>query len=155
MVKLKVKKSQLPDSGKGLFTLEDIKKGEKIVEYLGEIVPWKVCAERAKEDKGGYVLFINNNHCIDAFPTKDAIARYANDARGLSRVEGLKNNAQYEIEKKRGYIVSKRNIKAGEEILVGYGKEYWDVIKENLEKEEKLKVEKKSNTPKKKKTGKK
>ena len=142
MKKLKVKKSQLPSAGKGLYTLEDIKKGENIVEYLGEIVPWKVCAQRAKEDKGGYVLFVNNNHCIDAYFTKDAIARYANDARGLSRVEGLKNNCRYELEKKRGYIVARRNIKAGEEIFVDYGKDYWDVIKENLKKEELLKKQK-------------
>jgi len=36
-----VKKSQLPNSGKGLFTTTAIKKGTRIIEYLGEIIDWK------------------------------------------------------------------------------------------------------------------
>ena len=38
---LKVKKSTLPGAGKGLFTLNDIDKGEIVCEYEGERITWK------------------------------------------------------------------------------------------------------------------
>jgi uncharacterized protein len=61
---------------------------------------------------------------IDARASK-TFGRYANDAAGFSRMDGLKNNAEYLYEGKRCYIESKRSIKAGEEIFVAYGREYW------------------------------
>ena len=36
-----VKKSQLPNAGKGLFTTSKILKGSKVIEYKGEIIDWK------------------------------------------------------------------------------------------------------------------
>lgn len=139
---LVIKKSQLPNAGKGLFTKAPIKKDKWIVEYLGDIYTWKECEERAKEDKEGYVLFVNSKYCIDAFETPQHLARYANDAAGISKVKGLKNNAVYDIEKKRGYIKATRNIAAGEEIFVSYGKDYWDAIRDNIKLEKKKKAAK-------------
>lgn len=136
---LYLKKSQLPKAGRGLFTDSPIKKGEIIVEYLGEHVDWKTCEKRAQENKGGYVFFFNNKNCIDAYNTPDALARYANDAKGLSRIKGLTNNSVYEIRKKRAYIVATKNIPEKSEIFVDYGKEYWDSIKDNLKEEAKKK----------------
>lgn len=130
---LKVKTSSLPNSGKGLFTTTPIKKGEKIVEYLGEIIDWKEYEKRVERDEDGYLFFINKKHCIDAFNTPQHVARYANDAEGLSKVKGLKNNANYEIfDKNRCFIVAKRDIEKGEEIFVSYTKEYWDCIRYNI-----------------------
>jgi len=136
-----VKKSQLSKAGKGLFTKIEIKKGERIVEYLGEIITEKELEERAEKDIYGYAFYINKKKCIDAYFTPEAIARYANDAKGLSKKSGLKNNCCYDIWKKRGWIKAEKNIKAGEEIFVDYGKEYWDDIRYNikLEKEKKKK----------------
>ena len=57
--------------------------------------------------------------------------RYANDAAGPSRIQGLRNNSRYEVIKGKPYIVASRNIKPGEEILVGYGKDYWDTMMED------------------------
>jgi hypothetical protein len=68
---------------------------------------------------------------IDALPYKKALARYANDARGISRIKGITNNSDYVEDGLRVYIESKKDIPANSEILVGYGKEYWDVIREN------------------------
>ena len=129
---LTVKRSQLPKSGKGLYTKKPIKKGEKIIEYKGEIINWKQYTARVEKDEDGYLFWINNKKCIDAFPTPQYKARYANDARGLSRTKGLKNNSQYETFKDKCFIVSTREIKSGEEIFVNYGKEYWDVIRYNI-----------------------
>jgi SET domain-containing protein len=141
-----VKKSQLPGAGKGLFTTKPIKKGTKIIEYRGEIIEWKEYRKRVKEEKDGYLFFIRRNKCIDAYNTPQYKARYANDANGIVRVKGLKNNAQYEIHNDKCYIVATRDIKAGEEIFVDYTKEYWDAIrfniKNNLYKKKKIKKQK-------------
>jgi uncharacterized protein len=134
--KLIVKKSSLPGAGKGLFTKVFIPKGTRIVEYKGEIVTWKE-VEKMADDRNGYVFFFNNKHCIDAWKTKKGVAHYANDARGIVRVEGVKNNSEYVTEKKRCYIEATRDIPAGSEILVGYGAEYWQVIRYNIKLEQK------------------
>jgi uncharacterized protein len=127
-----VKKSKLPKAGKGLFTTKPIKKGEKVIEYKGEIINWKEYEKRVAENKDGYLFYVNKNYCIDAFPTPQYKARYANDAAGLSRVKGLTNNCNYDIIEDKCYIVAKRDIKAGEEIFVNYTKEYWDCVRFNI-----------------------
>jgi len=130
---LKVKKSLIPGAGKGLFTTTPIKKGEKVIEYLGEIIDWEEYERRVERDEDGYLFFINKNKCIDAFNTPEHIARFANDAAGITKVKGLKNNTEYNIEgKKRCFIIAKRNINAGEEIFVSYTREYWDCIRYNI-----------------------
>lgn len=127
-----VKKSQLPNAGKGLFTTTAIKKNSKIIEYKGEIIDWKEYTKRVKEDKDGYLFFINKNRCIDAFSTKQYKARYANDAAGIGRVKGLTNNANYEVFGDQCFIVASKDIQAGEEVFVNYTKEYWDCIRYNI-----------------------
>ncbi len=127
-----VKTSQLPNSGKGLFTTTEIKKGAKVIEYLGEIIDWKEYEKRVERDEDGYLFFINKKNCIDAWNTPQHKARFANDAAGLGRIKGLNNNAFYEIEKNKCFIVAKKDIKAGEEIFVSYSKEYWDCVKYNI-----------------------
>ncbi len=130
--KLIVKKSTLVGAGKGLFTNEDIKKGELIIEYKGEIIEWKEYQKRVEADEDGYLFFVNKKKCVDAYNTPEYIARYANDAAGLSKVKGLNNNCKYKIVKTIPYIVAEKNIKAGSEIFVDYTKEYWDCVKYNI-----------------------
>jgi SET domain-containing protein len=140
-----VKKSTLPGAGKGLFTKRDIKKGERFVEYLGEVITEAELDRRAENDIYGYAFYISKKKCIDAYYRPEVLARYANDARGLVRIPGIKNNCCYRIWKNSGWIEAERNIKAGEEILVSYGAEYWKDIRYNikLEKEKKAKKAKK------------
>lgn len=127
---LKVKRSQLPNAGMGLFTTKAIPKGTRIVEYKGRRSKWKDV--RDEDGRNGYIFYINRNHVIDALPTKKQLARYANDARGLVRIKGLINNADYVVDGLKAYIESKRDIPAGSEILVDYGKDYWKVIRDNM-----------------------
>jgi SET domain-containing protein len=126
---LKIKRSGLPQAGNGLFTKKAIPKGTRIVEYKGRITTWK----EVQKDKGSnaYIYFIKRDHVIDALPYKKAMARYANDARGLKRVKGITNNSEYVEDGLRVFIEAKKDIPAGAEILVDYGKEYWDVIRYN------------------------
>ena len=126
---LVVKKSLIPGSGKGLFTKKFIPKGTRIVEYKGRITNWK---EMKDAWENGYIYSINRNHVIDARRTIKALARYANDASGLFRVKGITNNCVYSNDGLKAYIESVKDIPAGSEILVAYGKEYWDVVRANL-----------------------
>ena len=89
------------------------------------------------EYRNGYVFYVNSKHVIDAWTRKKALARYANDAMGIVRVEGVKNNSEYIVHKKRCYITAEKNIPAGSEILVAYGAEYWQVIRYNVRLEQK------------------
>ena len=125
-----VKRSTLRGAGKGLFTTRDIPRGTKIVEYKGRVTKWREVD--SQEGLNGYIYYVNRNHVIDAGPVKQAVARYANDAKGIVRTEGVINNCTYIIEGLKVYIKSMRDIPAGSELLVGYGKEYWDIIRENL-----------------------
>lgn len=138
-----VKKSTIPHSGKGLFTKVFIPKGKKIVEYKGVKTIWKDVKD--DDGKNGYIFYINKNCVIDALPSKKELGRYANDARGLSRVEDIKNNSEYIVDGKRCFIVAKKDIPANSEVLVGYGADYWKVIGHNI------KLDKKKGKPKKKK----
>ncbi|MFZ6010551.1 MAG: SET domain-containing protein [Bacteroidota bacterium] len=125
-----VKKSTLPNAGMGLFTKKLIPKGTRIVEYKGRISTWKDVKD--EDGKNGYIFYVNRNHVIDALPYKKALARYANDARGLVKIKGVINNSDYITDGVKAYIESKRDIPAGAEIFVDYGKDYWKVIRENI-----------------------
>lgn len=140
---LYVKKSTLPNAGKGLFTKVFIPKGERIVEYKGKITTWK----EVKDDDGknGYIFYVKRYHVIDAFPTKKPLARYANDARGLTRIKGVTNNCDYITDGLKAYIESKKNIEAGAEIFVDYGPDYWKVIRENIAVDKKVKTKSKKS----------
>jgi uncharacterized protein len=131
---LRVRRSVIPKSGKGLFTTIDIAKGKRIVEYKGRLVKWKDV--KYEDATNGYLLYITSQAVIDGRPSK-TFGRYTNDAKGFARVEGLRNNAEYVTEGTRCFIEATRNIKAGDEILVGYGNDYWKLDKETR-KEKKL-----------------
>ena len=133
---LMVKKSTLPGAGRGLFTKVAIAKGTRIVEYKGKLVTWKE-VEKMADDRNGYVFFFNSKNCIDAWQTKKSVAHFANDAMGIARVEGVRNNSEYVTENKRCYIEASKDIPKGAEILVGYGAEYWQVIRYNIRLEQK------------------
>lgn len=129
---LYVDDSTIPGAGKGLFTKIDIPKGTRVVEYKGRRTTWK----EVKNDSTNYYIYtINRNNVIDAQKTLSALARYANDAKGFTRVKGLTNNSVYVNEGKRAFIEAVKNIPAGTEIFVDYTQDYWKVLKENLRKQ--------------------
>ena len=124
---LVIKESSLQGAGMGLFTTEFIAKDTCIVEYKGTVSSWK----NVNHDDGNnaYVFYVNNSHVVDACNHPHEPGRYVNDARGLQKTKGLTNNARYVVDKKRVFIYAIKNIPAGAEIFVGYGKEYWDTIR--------------------------
>ncbi|OSZ77684.1 SET domain-containing protein-lysine N-methyltransferase [Chitinophagaceae bacterium IBVUCB2] len=139
--KVTVKKSGLSNAGNGLFAKDFIPKNMLIVEYKGKITNWKDVDDN--DGNNGYIYYVKRDHVIDASKHTKALARYANDARGLRRTKGLINNAEYVEIGTKVFIKSNKDIAAGTEIFVEYGKEYWDVIKHNqkVEKERQKKLQ--------------
>ncbi len=128
-IHLFVNRSNLPGAGDGLFTRISIPKGTRILEYKGRVTTWKQVVSGKVFNP--YVFYINRNHVIDAMPYKKALGRFANDANGLSKIKGISNNSKYVRDGSKIFIEAIRNISAGSEILVAYGKDYWKVIHEN------------------------
>ncbi|HMG81817.1 MAG TPA: SET domain-containing protein-lysine N-methyltransferase [Ferruginibacter sp.] len=132
-----VKTSLLPNSGKGLFTKIFIPKKTRIVEYQGKICKWSDVEDNFDN---GYIYYVNKNYVIDAGDSTKFLARYANDAFGLSKVKGMSNNSRYTTKGTQVFIESLEDIPAGSEIFVSYGKEYWDVVKKNKKIDDKKKA---------------
>lgn len=101
-------------AGLGLFAQEPIKKGELIIEYIGNILD-KEEAERKTACQ--YLFEVNRNKTIDGSPRWN-IARYCNHA-----CEGAAN-AESDIKKGRVFIKAIKNIKEDEEIVYDYGEEF-------------------------------
>ncbi|MEO6000508.1 MAG: SET domain-containing protein [Chitinophagaceae bacterium] len=126
---LVVKRSTIPAAGKGLYTRKFIAKGTRIVEYTGKITTWK----DVNHDDGSnvYIYYLKRYHVIDARHHTKVLARYANDANGLVKIKGIRNNSIYVTDGLRVFIHAAKDIPAGSEILVDYGREYWQVIRHN------------------------
>lgn len=127
---VEVRESGLPGAGKGLFAKTFIPSGTRIVEYKGKITTWKEVDDN--DGNNGYIYYVKRDHVIDAAGHPKALARYANDARGLQRVKGISNNSEYVEDGLRVFIESRKDIQPGQEILVEYGTEYWAVIRHNM-----------------------
>lgn len=108
-----VKKSS---AGLGLFAGRDYKKGELVIEYVGEVI-----SDALAQQRGGKYLFeLNDKWTIDG-TTRTNTARYINHS--------CKSNCRPELtdEEKQVFIYTKRTIKAGEEFTYNYGKYYFDM----------------------------
>ena len=133
---LKIKSSSIPNAGLGLFTSIDIEKGTRIVEYKGKITTWK----EVEHDIDNFYLYkVNTQHVINAKEDHKALGRYINDANGLKKVKGLTNNCIYVQDGLSIYIEAKRDIPAGSELFVSYGKDYWQVVRAHKKMENKVK----------------
>ncbi len=99
--------------GDGLFASADVMKGDFIAEYTG----MKISTALADVSKSRYLFEVNSEWTIDG-ETSSNIARYINHA--------CKPNAEAEIHDDHILISATRDIKAGEEITIDYGEEYFD-----------------------------
>lgn len=109
-LKLNVKKSA---TGLGLFAGEPIKKGVKIIEYIGE----KITADEANRRGGKYLFEINSKWTIDGTTRKNT-ARYINHS--------CDSNCEADVRNGRIFILCKKDIPFGEELTYDYGEEYFD-----------------------------
>lgn len=108
--KLRVGRSK---TGLGLFAMEPIPKGKKIIEYVGKVL----IGEPDDATTGLYIFNINKKTDIDGAPRWNT-ARYINHS--------CRPNAESDTYKDHVWIKSTRNIMLGEEIFYDYGKEYFN-----------------------------
>jgi len=121
---LYIQTSQLPNSGKGLFTAITIYKEEIISIFKGEILSDVEAELRAKNNTNHYFMNLLNGRILDCRNT-DCFAKYANDASGFSKSD-FKNNAKITLDENNNVcLMAIRKIKSGEEIFCDYGKKYW------------------------------
>jgi uncharacterized protein len=104
-----------PIHGQGVYALQPIKKGARIIEYLGERISHSEADDRYEvkdEDDGHTFLFIASNRTvIDAGVN-------GNDARFINH--HCNPNCETVIENSRVFIDAVRNIKPGEELGYDY-----------------------------------
>ena len=121
---LYVKKSQIPDSGNGLFTAIPIYKDEVIAIFKGEVLSAKEAKHRAFKKDDTFFILLPDGKILDSMHFK-CFAKYANDAFGLVRTK-YKINSRISINENGNVCLTAiRPILAGEEIFCKYGKEYW------------------------------
>ncbi|MEP7195498.1 MAG: SET domain-containing protein-lysine N-methyltransferase [Saprospiraceae bacterium] len=128
---LYISKSQIPNSGNGLYTAITIWKNEIISLFKGEII--SSIEAKKREKKGQYKYFINriDGTIMDSLNTK-CFAKYANDSKGLVKSEFKLNSIITLDDEDNVCLVATRNIKVGEEIFCSYGKNYWKMYKKEI-----------------------
>lgn len=100
-------------TGFGLATKIPLKKGEFVIEYIGDLIPNKDAAHLTTR----YLFEVNSRWTIDG-AKRGNVARYINHA--------CKPNCEAEIDGKRVLIYAVKDIPAGTELNYDYGKEYFD-----------------------------
>ena len=106
-------------TGLGLFATRPIKKGSKIIHYMGPLLDSKKKEDDAVDNK--YLFEINSRWTIDG-STRKNIARYINHA--------CKPNAESDVSSRKRKVVIRaiKNIEAGEEINYDYGTDYFKIF---------------------------
>ena len=107
-----------PNVGLGLFAKIDFKKDDDICAYIGDRVP----TERYEEFDSDYRLEYNKTWTIDSTDPHSCYGRYPNDPILINLVNAKLSKRMKKIE---AFVKATKSIKAGDEILVAYGDEYW------------------------------
>lgn len=118
---LEIKTSNIPNSGRGLFTKIDIKKGTPISEFTGVPISDEEM-EKLEGPEKHYLVAKSDGSTINVY-NSDSPAIYVNDAHNTD----FKNNSKIkELSDGGVWLVATKNIKAGEEIYCSYGTDYWE-----------------------------
>ena len=99
--------------GLGLVSAVPIRKGRRVIEYVGEIIDDAEADRRASR----YIFEVDKDVNIDGAPRRN-LARYVNHA--------CRPNLEAHAVGTRIFYVALRRIAPGEELTVDYGKEYFD-----------------------------
>ena len=111
--KVEVRKSGL--HGKGVYATASIRKGERIIEYTGEHMPWDDAMDLPPRDPDDpyhtFFFSLDNGDVIDA-------ARGGNDSRWINH--SCDPNCETTEEENRIFVYAKRAIRPGEELFYDY-----------------------------------
>ena len=120
---LEIKTSSIPGAGFGLFALVDIPKGAQIAEYFGELLTRDQIDERYGGDLGiaPYAVKLRARGLYVDSACRRSLASYINGAsRDYPANSVFVNSTPTTIN-----IRAARGIRAGNEIIVSYGREYF------------------------------
>jgi SET domain-containing protein len=126
---VQIKVSLIPGAGYGLFTCQDVKKGERIIQYIGEKLTHEQFVERYQCQQDGYGQWSPTQRCdyvlychgvyIDA-----SDVHKSNEARWINHLPASDKRVNCRLTQ-AGKIQAIKNIKAGEELYFNYGISYW------------------------------
>ena len=108
-VRVFVGKSRI--AGQGLFTLQNIKKDTRVIQYVGERINKAQSAKRLAQGNA-YIFTFSDQYDIDGQVLGNA-ARYINHS--------CAPNCEVDITRRNIWIVAIRDILAGEELSYNYG----------------------------------
>ena len=112
--RIQVRKSGV--HGKGVFALRPIARGERIIEYKGEIISWPEALRRhphdAHDPNHTFYFHIDDKHVIDAKVGGNA-ARWINHA--------CEPNCEADETEGRVFIQALNDVQPGEELFYDYG----------------------------------
>lgn len=121
---LYIQKSQIENSGNGLFTAIEIYKEEIISIFKGKIITNTEAESIVKLNEDKYFINLLDGTILDS-NTVDCFAKYANDSNGFIKSK-YKNNSKISLdEAKNVCLIATKNIISNEEIFCSYGKRYW------------------------------
>jgi hypothetical protein len=110
---IQVRRSRL--HGRGVFALRRIRKGTRIIEYLGERISHREAdrryAEKDANDNHTFLFIVDRGVVVDG-------GSQGNDARFINH--GCDPNCESEIEDRRIFIEAIRTIEPGEELTYDY-----------------------------------
>ena len=124
---LKIKPSQIPGAGLGLYTTVNRPARRMVAPYTGRQI-----TRPANTYTGHYVIQLNEPpqappyKYVDANRTTDGAGRFANNAR---RQDHFTNNSRLRPDYQhpgQAKVVSLRPIPAGREVFTSYGNAYWN-----------------------------
>jgi len=107
--------------GTGAFATRTIRKGTRIIEYLGQRISWRTADKRYDDEKMNrhhtFLFTVDDKTCIDA-------AVNGNDARFLNH--SCDPNCEAINDRKRIFIEARKTIPAGTELVYDYQYERTD-----------------------------
>lgn len=124
--RLELGKSKIRGAGYGVFAKRDIKAGTKLGLYAGEVISEEEA--KLREDRT-YFFRVNHgssggSHIVDARDNTYAnIMKFINGVKS-ARQKKKQNCVSYQY-KSAIYYKTSCDIKAGEELLLDYGDDYW------------------------------
>lgn len=117
---LDIKPSNIPDAGKGLYSIENIPKETLIGYYKGDVL-------YGTNKISDYSFEISKKYYIDAHDFPRCYIAMVNDATNSQ----FENNCEFRIIENKKKINNKiclytiKDIKKGDELFASYGEEYW------------------------------
>jgi len=102
--------------GRGVYALQPIAAGKKVIEYKGEIISWEEALERHPHDPSQpthtFYFHLDDGHVIDG-------KHQGNDAKWMNH--SCEPNAEAEQKGDRVFLRALRDIETGEELFFDYG----------------------------------